>query len=525
MSRKTFLIIGSALGGVLLLCVVLSLVPIRVTAAGTGKVEQDKWAFITPRAVDVVRKIAEEICGVGGPVRVKANQPLVYLVDDLEQHNLAKANSMVGELQMQEAMFRSLLDGMEKVSLKALEKAKADLTAAKVRVAELGESDGTTASHTLRRLDERVRQQRLAVGQAERRARELRAIASADLPMSLGKDLLKELKTLRAKLECLSGNVSAYRLSDAAEKLLQQDSIARELQAELEQTRDLVAQGFASKAEMERTTLNLERARSERTVMLNAWASLAKKMVTQDLVQAEAGLEGMRSELRIREGAFLAEKRNLERLELARARADLVGSELALAKAEMETLPQQGTEGPEGQKFSVPMVRRNVDSTQAALKRARDDLELAKIRLANKTVRAPISGVLVELDAYIGQTLVPDSHRSVGRIIDDASDLLFVVRVPQHWVPMIEPRQEAEVYLDAYPYRKYGTLAATVKEVAKVPPKDTEEPVWEVALILEKPEPPIVVTPGYKGYAEICVDRLSVVSYLLGRSRVETKGE
>ena len=519
MSKRTFVIIGSASGGVLFLCVLLSFIPIGVIAAGTGKVEAGRWAYITPRAFDVVREIPEEICGAEGPVRVEANQPLVYLVDDVEKQELIKARSRVQELKAQEAMFLSLLDGMVKVSLKALEKARAEMKAAKAGLDELERTDGTTTSHRLKRLGERVGQQRLAVRNAERRANELKAIAGAGLPQSFGNDLSDGLRKVRVKLSGLSDVLSSYPLSDAVERLLQQDSVVRELEAELEQARDLVARGFASKAEAERIALNLERARSERAVRLNAWTSLVKKLATQELDQAETRLEETLSELRVREGQLQSEKRNLEHLELAQAKAVVAASELELAKAEMDALPQQRTETPEGQRLSIPLVRRNIDSTRAALGRARADLELAGIRLANKTVRAPISGKLVQLDAYVGQMLVPDAHRSIGKIIDEGSELLFAVRVPQHRVPMIRGGQEAEICLEAYPYRKYGTFAATVKEVAEIPPKGAEEPVWEVTLVLEKPGLPVI--PGYRGYAQICVDRLSVVSYLLGRSKVK----
>ena len=86
-----------------------------------------------------------------------------------------------------------------------------------------------------------------------------------------------------------------------------------------------------------------------------------------------------------------------------------------------------------------------VEQYQSALKRATDDL-------ARTTIRSPMDGIIIQLDAEQGETVVPGSTNlpgSVIMIVADMSTLLAEVEVNEVDVVDVALGQEAEVTVDA----------------------------------------------------------------------------
>ncbi len=86
-----------------------------------------------------------------------------------------------------------------------------------------------------------------------------------------------------------------------------------------------------------------------------------------------------------------------------------------------------------------------VEQYRSALKRATDDL-------ARTTIRSPMEGIIIQLDAEQGETVVPGSTNlpgSVIMIVADMSTLLAEVEVNEVDVVDVALGQEAEVTVDA----------------------------------------------------------------------------
>jgi len=86
-----------------------------------------------------------------------------------------------------------------------------------------------------------------------------------------------------------------------------------------------------------------------------------------------------------------------------------------------------------------------IDQYRSALKRATDDL-------ARTTIRSPMDGVLIQLDAEQGETVVPGSTNLPGSVImtvADMSRLLAEVEVSEVDVVGVELGQTTEVTVDA----------------------------------------------------------------------------
>jgi HlyD family secretion protein len=107
----------------------------------------------------------------------------------------------------------------------------------------------------------------------------------------------------------------------------------------------------------------------------------------------------------------------------------LDAAQLALDTAQVELEAQQHT----------------VEQFRSALQRAEDDL-------ARTTIRSPMDGTLIQLDAEQGETVVPGSTNLPGSVImtiADMSVLLAEVEVSEVDVVNVDLGQEAEIKVDA----------------------------------------------------------------------------
>jgi HlyD family secretion protein len=150
--------------------------------------------------------------------------------------------------------------------------------------------------------------------------------------------------------------------------------------------------------------------------------------------QARAALRQAEVSSRRLEVQLVDAERNLRRVEELH-RDQLVSQEaldaaqLAVDTAEVELAAQQ----------------HGIAQYRSALKRATDDL-------ARTTIRSPMDGVLIQLDAEQGETVVPGSTNLPGSVImtvADMSRLLAEVEVSEVDVVSVELDQSAEVVVEA----------------------------------------------------------------------------
>ena len=150
--------------------------------------------------------------------------------------------------------------------------------------------------------------------------------------------------------------------------------------------------------------------------------------------QAKAALRQAEVSVRRQEVQLTDAKRNLRRIQelltdgLVSQEA-LDAAQLAVDTAEVEI---------EAQSHSVEQYR-------SGLRRTEDDL-------ARTTIRSPMDGIIIQLDAEQGETVVPGSTNlpgSVIMIVADMSRLLAEVEVSEVDVVSVQLGQQAEVTVDA----------------------------------------------------------------------------
>ena len=150
------------------------------------------------------------------------------------------------------------------------------------------------------------------------------------------------------------------------------------------------------------------------------------------------------------------------------ARINLVEAKLQLAKSELdlnrlEQLIQKSLVSDaeyKQAKLNAQIKSNQVDSAKQRLKLASSNLELAKIDLSHKEIRAPFDGVVTEINAQPGEIVSPISggggHIRTGICtIVDLNSLVVEVDVSEQHLEHINRKHRASIQLDAYSTLKY----------------------------------------------------------------------
>ena len=170
----------------------------------------------------------------------------------------------------------------------------------------------------------------------------------------------------------------------------------------------------------------------------------------------------------------------------------------------------------------VEALRHSVEQYRSALDRAQDDL-------ARTTIRSPMDGTIVQLDAEQGETVVPGSTNlpgSVIMIVADMSRLLAEVEVSEVDVVEVELGQEAEVKVDAL-----GTdpLKGRVVEIAtsgrKDPALGTIRFTVKVALDDVEPDLRPIMTARVDILTATSEDALTVPIQAVVKRKLDDEGE
>jgi len=145
-------------------------------------------------------------------------------------------------------------------------------------------------------------------------------------------------------------------------------------------------------------------------------------------------------------------------------------------------------------------------NSQAALVRGRTNLDLAQQRLEDATVRAPISGTVIEKTVSLGQVITSGtSSFGGGTTLIKMADLNKVrVRalVSEADIGTVQPNMAATVTVDAYPDRPFRGSVEKIEPQAVVQQSVTMFPVLITISNLEG-----LLKPGMNGEVSILIER------------------
>ena len=163
------------------------------------------------------------------------------------------------------------------------------------------------------------------------------------------------------------------------------------------------------------------------------------------------------------------------------------------------------------------VIERDIESAQQELNE-----HLAK----RMQLIAPISGVVTQISATVGQVVRPDMP--ILTIVPSAGVNEVLLLVPSRSIGFVRLGQRVSVRYQAYPYEHYGRHWGIVKEIAQaaLPPQEVvqqirvDEPVYTVRVslpssYLEYQGKRLPLTTGMVVEADVELDRLKIYQWLL----------
>lgn len=216
----------------------------------------------------------------------------------------------------------------------------------------------------------------------------------------------------------------------------------------------------------------------------------------------------------VRQGELLAtvDPRDV-RNTLAQMEADL-----ELARARVETTRSQRRRAEELAKAGVlstqdfENARLEETNASAQLVKARTNLQLAQEKMGDVTIRAPITGTVIEKGVEQGQIIASASANvSGGTTLVKMADLATVqtrALVDEVDIGRIKAGQEASVEVEAYPGRTFRGAVTKIEPQAVV-----EQNVTMFPVLVNLPNPERLLKPGMNAEVSIRVaDRQGVVA-------------
>lgn len=265
------------------------------------------------------------------------------------------------------------------------------------------------------------------------------------------------------------------------------------------------SQGEATQSSLELQTSRVERRTIESTV--EATGTIEPLRVVEVKSQASGEIQSMPVELgdRVQQGDLLLEiNPRDEENQLQQARADLEQAQarLEVAKQQLSRAQVLRDSGvvTAGELESAKLEHANARS---AFVKAETSVELAREQRADATVRAPITGTIIEKQAEEGQVITSANTVTGGTTLLRMADLDTVrvrTMVDESDVGRVEQGLPAEITVEAYPDRTFQG------EVHRIEPQATVEQnvtMFPVLIRIENREG--LLRPGMNSDVEIVI--------------------
>ncbi len=193
--------------------------------------------------------------------------------------------------------------------------------------------------------------------------------------------------------------------------------------------------------------------------------------------------------------------------EVARARANVVAAQAAVARAEADLLDARlrneraaglyergmgSRADAETTHAARQAARAAVESAQASLAQARAALEQAETNLGYTTIYSPIDGVVISRDVDIGQTVAASLQTpTLFTIAEDLRKMEVHTHVAEADVGRLAPGMAVEFGVDAYPTERFR---GRVKEVRYSPETVQNVVTYDAVVSVENPD--LKLRPG-----------------------------
>lgn len=116
-------------------------------------------------------------------------------------------------------------------------------------------------------------------------------------------------------------------------------------------------------------------------------------------------------------------------------------------------------------------TREAINIANAGVAQAQANLEIAKAQLAKTIIYAPMSGILTDVNFKKGEFVSPGT--AVFTVLDP-QDMWIKVYLSEKDLPRIKIGQKADVYVDAYPAKRFEGKVSYISAKAEFTPKNLQ---------------------------------------------------
>ena len=155
-------------------------------------------------------------------------------------------------------------------------------------------------------------------------------------------------------------------------------------------------------------------------------------------------------------------------LELDNARSNDINQRISLETIEQQIISLEGllTEA----RFALKELGVNEERDLSQLRVQISQLKESRVGLEASTrylVRSPIEGTVTALQGTVGQSL-PD-NAPVIMIVPENSTLIATLLSPTRSAGFLEPGQDVNLLIDAFPYQKFGVQKGIISDISSTP--------------------------------------------------------
>jgi HlyD family secretion protein len=262
-----------------------------------------------------------------------------------------------------------------------------------------------------------------------------------------------------------------------------------------------------------------------------ATVSASGEVRPREEVNISSQVSGQIVELRVEEGDIVSQGEILVQLDPERYRSELQRLEATLRMTSVEVEKEdvalrtsesnlRRLESLYTQKIisdeAVEQARLQVDSGRISL-RSRDeqvkqveaDLARARDDLSKTTLRAPMGGLVTQVNAKVGEQVIIGTMNNPGTVIltlSDMSAVLAEVRVDETDVTSVKPGQPAEIHVDAVQDDVYR---GEVESISNAALREGTVSRFPVKVSIDNPDARL--RPGMSAHASIQVDERTAV--------------